>query len=63
LQRPLHFLVFGLVDAKQCFCTAGKDHENEKMRPMPWEVGLRRALPQYLERPLVGSPEFLFYSM
>ena len=51
------------LGANQCFCTAGKDHENEKMRPMPREVGLRRALPQYLERPLVGSPEFLFYSM
>jgi hypothetical protein len=33
------------------------------MRPMPWEVGLRRALSQYLERPLVGLSEFLFYSM
>jgi hypothetical protein len=40
-----------------------KNHENEKMRPMPREVGLRSGLSQYLERPLVGPPEFLFYSM
>jgi hypothetical protein len=40
-----------------------ENHENEKMRPMPREVGLRSALSQYMERPLVGSPEFLFYSM
>jgi hypothetical protein len=55
--------MFWLVGARWSFALQAKNDENEKMRPMPREVGLRRALSQYLEWPLVGSPEFLFYSM
>jgi hypothetical protein len=36
-----------------------KSYENEKMRSMPWEAGLRHAISQYLERSLVGSPAIL----
>jgi hypothetical protein len=52
-----------LVGAKRSVALQDKNYENEKMRPMPWEAGLRRPLSQYLEWSLVGSSAILLYSM